>query len=194
MAYKTFVALDPLPASEVMTYLMKQAVIVCTSSTRPSSPVEGMHIYQTDTDTVAIYNGSAWVEVTPESAAVATAEAIASASYTDLATPGPAVTLNTGTKALVIVGAAMTEAAPTGQQVYTSFAVSGATTRAPADTEAACVRFATGGASVGLMAASFAALLTGLTAGANTFTMKYKSATAVSTTWANRHLTVFPLP
>lgn len=34
---------------------------VCTSSTRPSVPYEGQLIYETDTDRVASWNGSAWV-------------------------------------------------------------------------------------------------------------------------------------
>ena len=34
---------------------------VCTSTSRPSSPYEGQSIYQTDTDTVLFWNGSAWV-------------------------------------------------------------------------------------------------------------------------------------
>ena len=34
---------------------------VCTSSTRPATPYEGQMIYETDTDKVLIYNGSAWV-------------------------------------------------------------------------------------------------------------------------------------
>jgi len=33
---------------------------VCTSSTRPASPYEGQMIYETDTDKVLVYNGSAW--------------------------------------------------------------------------------------------------------------------------------------
>ena len=33
---------------------------VCTSTTRPSVPFEGQLIYETDTDRVAAYNGSAW--------------------------------------------------------------------------------------------------------------------------------------
>lgn len=38
-------------------------VIVCTSTTRPGSPTEGMVIYETDTDKVRFYNGSAWFTV-----------------------------------------------------------------------------------------------------------------------------------
>ena len=37
---------------------------VCTSSTRPASPFEGQTIYETDTDLVKSYNGTAWVQQT----------------------------------------------------------------------------------------------------------------------------------
>lgn len=37
--------------------------IICTSTTRPASPYEGLSIYETDTDTTHFYNGSAWVQV-----------------------------------------------------------------------------------------------------------------------------------
>ena len=33
---------------------------VCTSSTRPAVPFEGQMIYETDTDKVLVYNGTAW--------------------------------------------------------------------------------------------------------------------------------------
>lgn len=33
---------------------------VCTSTTRPTTPFEGQMIYETDTDKLLIYNGSAW--------------------------------------------------------------------------------------------------------------------------------------
>lgn len=36
---------------------------VCTSSTRPASPFEGQVIYETDTDLVSVYNGSAWKSI-----------------------------------------------------------------------------------------------------------------------------------
>jgi hypothetical protein len=55
VAFKTFADGSALPASDLNTYLMKQAVIVCTSGTRPSSPIEGMVIYETDTDKLQIY-------------------------------------------------------------------------------------------------------------------------------------------
>jgi hypothetical protein len=34
---------------------------VCTSTTRPTAPYEGQHIYETDTDIEYVWNGSAWV-------------------------------------------------------------------------------------------------------------------------------------
>lgn len=37
------------------------SVIVCTSTTRPSAPTEGLFIYETDTDRVFSYSGTAWV-------------------------------------------------------------------------------------------------------------------------------------
>lgn len=59
MAFKTF-APGVLTSSDVNTFLMKQAVITCTAATRPASPNEGMVVYETDTDALAIYTGAAW--------------------------------------------------------------------------------------------------------------------------------------
>jgi len=40
---------------------------VCTSSTRPTAPYEGQTIYETDTDKVLVWNGSAWLySATPQ--------------------------------------------------------------------------------------------------------------------------------
>lgn len=38
-----------------------RAPVICTSATRPASPIEGEQAYETDTDKTIIYNGSAWV-------------------------------------------------------------------------------------------------------------------------------------
>lgn len=63
MAFKQFGAGDVLTAADLNTYLMNQSVITCTSASRPGSPVEGMCIFETDTDLVRFWNGSAWVTV-----------------------------------------------------------------------------------------------------------------------------------
>lgn len=43
---------------------------VCTSSNRPANPFDGMMIYETDTDKVAVYDGSSWVYKTNATAPV----------------------------------------------------------------------------------------------------------------------------
>ena len=43
--------------------LAGQGHIVCTSSTRPSSPATGTMIYETDTGFIVVYNGSSWVQM-----------------------------------------------------------------------------------------------------------------------------------
>jgi len=48
----------------ITNYLPSSRLIqpgVCTSTTRPASPYEGMVIYETDTNKTYVYNGSAWV-------------------------------------------------------------------------------------------------------------------------------------
>jgi len=60
MAFKTIADGVALPAADINTYLQKQAVIVCTAGTRPASPIEGMTIYETDTDKLLIYTTATW--------------------------------------------------------------------------------------------------------------------------------------
>lgn len=55
MGYKTFNVGDVLTASDVMTYLMNQAVIDCTSGSRPST---WRVIYETDTNKLLVKQGS----------------------------------------------------------------------------------------------------------------------------------------
>ena len=107
--------------------------------------------------------------VTSASNYVATEQTTTSTSYTDLAT-SQAVTLTTGTKALVIISSGMYN---NSANVYVnmSFAVSGASSVAANDDN--CLRLGYMGAGVSHKAASMA-VLTGLTAGSNTFTAKFK--------------------
>lgn len=53
-------------ANEEPTYaklnaVSDQTVITCTSGTRPSTPLEGMHIFETNTDLLARYDGTSWI-------------------------------------------------------------------------------------------------------------------------------------
>ena len=63
MAFKTFTDGVPLPEGDLNDYLMRQVVITTTSGARPSSPTEGMTIYETDTDRLLIYTSATtgWV-------------------------------------------------------------------------------------------------------------------------------------
>lgn len=60
MAYKVFTNGTVLDEDDLNDYLMRQAVVKCTSGTRPSSPDEGMVVDESDTDLIKRYNGSAW--------------------------------------------------------------------------------------------------------------------------------------
>lgn len=121
------------------------------------------------------------------SAAVATDQTTTSTSYTDLATAGPAVTVTTGTKALIAISA-QTYCGTIGQNQFMAVAVSGATTLAAADGNAfkdtaKVANYYAAGCRV------FA--LTGLTAGSNTFTAKYRT-TGGTAGFTVRDITVWP--
>lgn len=104
-------------------------------------------------------------------ASVATAQATSSTTYTDLTTAGPAVTLTTGVKALVIVTASMQDLGGTNNQAYMSYAVSGATTIAASD----AVGIAILSSALGKDSRMSGISVPTLTAGSNTFTAKYRS-------------------
>lgn len=124
------------------------------------------------------------------SASVATEETTTSGTYTDLTTAGPAVTLTTGTKVLVIVTADIraTSASRTGSM---SYAISGATTSAASVDY--CVSNPRLTASAEPQRFSGASRRT-VTAGSNTFTAKYVSADGSATiTFKNRDIIVIDL-
>ncbi len=124
-------------------------------------------------------------------ATVATQESTTSSSFTDLTTSGPAVTVTTGTKALVIFSASQ-RSTISGAQAQMSFAVSGATTRAVQTNEYTNTSWGsvTGGMNE---TASAAILVTGLTAGSNTFTAKYAAPVGDSVSFQFRKITVIDL-
>ncbi len=57
---KTFTSGSPLTASDVNGYLMRQAVVTCTSGARPASPTTGQPIFETDTGLIRVWNGTTW--------------------------------------------------------------------------------------------------------------------------------------
>ena len=127
------------------------------------------------------------VERIPGTSFVTTAETTTSTSFSDLATAGPAVTVTTGTSALVTVSCNILN--NTGGAIgFMGYAISGATTVA-AD-QSIALGFESSAAGDQLYA-SWSHLKSGLTAGSNVFTAKY-SVTAGTGTFRYRYITVIP--
>lgn len=124
--------------------------------------------------------------ITTATATVATSQSTSSATYTDLATAGPAVTLTTGTKVLVFTNTEVSTAA--GRYVFADFAISGATTRAASDDT--CIKMGTDADS--MQSRNGVANLMTVTAGSNTFTMKYR-VNAGTNSFINRSIVVVAL-
>ncbi len=123
----------------------------------------------------------------PTKGFVTTSETTTSTSYTDLATAGPAVTVTTGTSALIIVSAQLRNET-TNAFSRMSFAVSGATTDAANSNRSLATQVDAGD---NWLSASYAILLTALTAGSNTFTAKYV-VSAGTGTFQHRRILVIP--
>jgi hypothetical protein len=123
---------------------------------------------------------------------VGTKQNTTSSTYTDLTTAGPAVTLTTGTKALVIVSFEGTNRSA-NRSAWMSFDVSGASTVAATDTN--CVKLTQSVADWEPFRASSGTLVTGLTAGSNVFTAKYRSDTITTCTadFAYREIVVIDM-
>lgn len=121
-------------------------------------------------------------------ASIATSETTTSSSFTDLATTGPAVTVTTGTQALVIVTCQVNNS--TTNFSVAGYAVSGASTVA-ADDDRSLVQDSTAG-NFEDVRASAVNYQSGLTAGSNTFTMKYRVGGGTGA-FQRRHLIVIPL-
>lgn len=66
MAFKTWASNDILTAADVNSYLMRQVTAVVTSTSRPSSPVYGQRITESDTGLSLRYNGSTWEPWPPQ--------------------------------------------------------------------------------------------------------------------------------
>jgi hypothetical protein len=123
-------------------------------------------------------------------ATVATQQTTTSASFTDLATAGPAVTLTTGTKVLVIVSCEGSNAS-SNRGAQMDFAITGATSRSA--TVTTCLFLSQVGGDNQKLAASRANIVT-VTAGSNTFTAKYRSYNDDGTsTFLNRTMIVMDL-
>lgn len=125
---------------------------------------------------------------TPVSATVATSETTGSLSFTNLTTPGPAVTCVTGTQAIVCLyvnGGNNT----VGDGWEMGYAVSGATTIAASDPQS--IGYVTMPASAAIFVSGV--FLVALTAGTNTFTCQYLCANGGTAKFLYRKIFVIPL-
>ena len=146
---------------------------------------EGQLCYLEATDNTQYYNGTSWINIVSQAAVdyVATSQSATSASYTALATAS-AVTLTTGTRALVTVSCVATTN-NTGITGRMGFSISGATTQAAADAYATAAKMTNGISQT--MSASFPVTLT---AGSNTFTTLFATDFGGNFTCSNRTISV----
>ena len=115
-------------------------------------------------------------------------EDLSTASYTDLTTVGPAVTLTlvSGQAALVIISA-FCNTVSSNAEARISYAISGGATQAADDTRAARAKFAS--STIGLRLSFWDVYIASATA-SFTFTMKYKAASGIITGFHDRKIIV----
>lgn len=100
MAFKDFANGNPLNATEVDLYLMRQTVMVFADSTARDAALtgietEGMFTYLTGTDKTQYYSGSAWVDLVGDSSSYVTLTGTQTLTNKTLTAP----TINTATMA-----------------------------------------------------------------------------------------------
>ncbi|MFF3867345.1 hypothetical protein [Micromonospora sp. NPDC001898] len=123
-----------------------------------------------------------------DSDALATSQTTGSTGYTDLATPGPSVTVTTGTTAILLWSALISNST-VNAKTYVDYAISGATTRAPQDASSLRNTSATASAEIRAGQVMFE---TNMTPGSNTFTLKYRTNGGTGS-FGDRRLTVIAL-
>lgn len=99
--YKLFATGDVLTAAQVNTYLMQQTVMVFASSAARTSALsgvlaEGMVSYLQDTNSLEVYDGSAWIGATGDITALTAGTGI---SITNPTGPVPTVAIDTAVTA-----------------------------------------------------------------------------------------------
>ena len=190
-----------VPANASVAYPTGTRINILNLGAGACTPTAGAGVTISGTITALATNGFAslvktatntWSYMPPggfpasATATVATSQTTTSTSYTDLATAGPAVTVTTGTKALLIFTVEIRN--PSGDFGYASVGLTGSNTVTASDTWGAYC------AATPPIFARFTShhLFTGLVAGSTTFTMKYRVASGTAT-YINREITVIDM-
>jgi len=143
---------------------------------------------------VRLFDGEVMALPVPSAAVVAASQSTTSGTYTNLATTGPAVTVNISSNGKALVTMTVQSSDDYNDGCNMAFAISGNTTVAASDTQSLDI-LSYSGVEV---QASATYLVTGLAAGSNTFTALYKlSPQAVddggdTCTFLNRNIIVTP--
>lgn len=108
--YKLFATGDVLTAAQVNTYLMQQTVMVFASSAARTTALsgvlaEGMVSYLQDSNTLEVYDGSAWVGATGDITGLTAGTGISISSATG---PVPTVAIDTAVTADLTTGQTLT--------------------------------------------------------------------------------------
>jgi hypothetical protein len=174
----TAVANTPFTAAQFNTHV-RDNLLETAPGKATAGVTTGSHIVKSGTNQIAFRTAS--------SASVNTQQSTSSTSYTNLSTNGPAVTVTTGTRALVIINCSLLN--NSSNSSFASFAVTGATSISAVDDYA--IRHRDGTGTSGEEQMSRAHFFTSLTAGSNTFTMKYR-VIAGTGSFDNREIIVIP--
>lgn len=170
----TFVANSTL-ASDALSQMLYN----CMNETMPAKATEpGSYFVSTGVNQIA--------ERKPAQATVFTSETRTTASFGDLATVGPSVTVNTGTKAIIVITCQLSNNT-VSQYARVSYQVSGATSISPSFVHALAWQNA---GTTQQMACSYVTYQN-LNTGFNTFTMKYY-ASGGTATFQRRRILVLP--
>ena len=113
LGYKVFTAGEVLTAANVNNFLMEQSVMVFAGTAARGTALgtavaEGMVSYQTDSNTVTVYDGAAWQQVYPAAVtslsgtAVVFASTAVSSAYTAVAGLDNGTIIVTGTAAVTV--------------------------------------------------------------------------------------------